>query len=141
MLILFSNGQAMLRKQNITLLQTKVQPEDPSFSSKSPFQEERLVGAYSTDGCLSFVLSLNDLSGIRLNLDCQAGDVTLLIESADTVVAEITLSGIDETDWYWPLDEHLADHAMQLDTLVATVYLRHAVIYAIEVIQQEKEDH
>src|SRR5690606_19953724 len=96
--------------------------------------KERLVGAYSDDGCLSFVLSAKRLSGIRMNLDCSAGELSLVIESAQHSVAELTLSGIDETDWYWALDEHLADHALQIDTLVATVFLKHATLYALEVI-------
>lgn len=99
--------------------------------------KERLVGAYSDEGCLSFVLSANDLAGIRLNLDCCDGELTLVIESAEQHVAEITLSGIDETDWYWALDEHLAEHALQIDTLVATVFLRHATLFAVEVIYSE----
>jgi hypothetical protein len=96
--------------------------------------KERLVGASSDDGCLSFVLSAKGLEGIRLNLDCCDGELRLMIESAQHPVAEITLSGIDETDWYWALDDHLAEHALQIDTLVATVFLKKATLYAIEVI-------
>ncbi len=102
--------------------------------------KERLVGAFSEDGCLSFVLSANHLTGIRLNLECLEGELSLLIEASERHVAELTLSGIDETDWCWALDEHLAEHALQIDTLVATLRLRQASIYAIEVMYSDAEE-
>jgi len=142
MLILFPNKQAMLQKKNIRYQQAKLELDLEDICDSKHYEEEpkeRQVGANSEDGCLSFVLSGKNLAGIRLNLECQQGEVTLLIESSEHHVAEITLSGVDETDWFWALDEHLADHAMQIDTLVASIYLRHATLYAVEVIQLQED--
>jgi len=141
MLILFPDNQAMLFKKNICYQQAKLEFDLEDICDSKHYEEvpkERQVGANSEDGCLSFVLSGKNLAGIRLNLECLEGELRLLIESAEQQVAEITLSGIDETDWYWALDEHLADHAMQIDTLVANVFLRHATLYAVEVIQSQE---